>query len=458
MKNDLTRLLSASVYLDDLFRTKILALAKDRYHAIAESLGLDSKLILEHAIIAEKKNRQIYYVLFIPAILLFFVIMSVLNSYDNETPVAIALVLLTVSCILVCYFDAGNRKYLLKNFTKGNFTTSSNLDNPLLNSIQEKTSENVVCYSGFSPFVGRGVEAGAWSFVVDIDRGIKSFDKTLKPEKFEVEELYEIISKNILSLNIPNLTIEDKILVNGKKIRNDRFFLPKINKYPINKISDVDFEMVSKNENTDIRRYKLIEVTAWEGDLVFSNFIRFQKNDTSLFIESNSFLLPPIADTFREIENLRNLSGFRETLFWIIGNVLKTFFMLPFSIFKVFSYFQSSLSDSLGFEKAEIEKQVIRSNNYNYGAETSIRESVAQKYYLQHFQKLDKEMHQKTIEKRIFNCLGDFLESKGIDTSDFKDRETSILNSGVIVTGGNLNTNNMTVGKKSKISFSEKKE
>ena len=458
MQNDLTRLLSASVYLDDSFRFKILTLAKDRYHAIAESLGLDSKLILAHAIIAEKKNRQIYYVLLIPAILLFFISINILTSYDNETSIVIALFIFAVSCVLVCYFDAEDRKYLLSNFTKGNFNTSSNLKNPLLDSIQQKTSENVVYYSGFSPFVGRGVEAGAWSFVVDIDRGGKNFGKSLRPERFEIEELYEIINKNILSLNITNLTVEDKILVNGKKIRDNRFFLPKVNKYPINKLSEEDFEIVAKNENTDVRRYKIIEVTAWEGDLVFSNFIRFQKNDTNLFVESNSFLLPPIADTFRKIETLRHLSGFRETLFWIIGNILKTIFKLMFSFFKVFSFFQRGFSEMLGFEEAEIEKQVIRSNNFNYGAETSIRESVAQTYYMQHFQKLDKEMHQKTIEKRIFNCLGDFLESKGIDTSDFKDRETSILNSGVIVTGGNLNTNNMAVGKKSKINFSKKKD
>lgn len=62
-------------------------------------------------------------------------------------------------------------------------------------------------------------------------------------------------------------------------------------------------------------------------------------------------------------------------------------------------------------------------------------------------------MYYKIIEKRIFNCINDFFESKGVDIFDFKDWEISIINSGVIVIGGKLNIGNMVVGKKFKISF-----
>ena len=120
-------------------------------------------------------------------------------------------------------------------------------------------------------------------------------------------------------------------------------------------------------------------------------------------------------------------------------------------------YFQTGFANMLGIERRSMEKQVIRSNNYDYGSTTSIRESVAQTKYLQHFQYLDKEMHYKTIEKRILNGLSDFLESKGIDTSDFKDRETSIINSGVIVTGGSVSGENIAVGKKSTIKSTKTK-
>ena len=133
---------------------------------------------------------------------------------------------------------------------------------------------------------------GAWSFVVDIDRAKKVLDKKTKIKAFDIEELYQAIEDKILSLNIKNLAISDKIYVNGKEIRDDRLLLPKINGHPINRLDEENFELASKNENTNIRRYKIIEVVDWDGDLILSNFIRFQKTDTNLFVESNYFLYP----------------------------------------------------------------------------------------------------------------------------------------------------------------------
>ena len=68
-----------------------------------------------------------------------------------------------------------------------------------------------------------------------------------------------------------------------------------------------------------------------------------------------------------------------------------------------------------------------------------------------------KKKYFKIIDKRIFNLIGDFLESKNIDPSEFKERETSILNQGVIVSGGSLSGENITVGKGAKFQFGVKK-
>ena len=121
MKNDITRLLSASVYLNDAFRHKIIEIAKDRYHTVAESMGLDLKLILEHALIAEKKNREVYLVQFVLGVLLFFSISSLLNSADKEISTAIFAFLLILSCIVVGYYEIENKNYMLSNFSKEKF-------------------------------------------------------------------------------------------------------------------------------------------------------------------------------------------------------------------------------------------------------------------------------------------------------------------------------------------------
>lgn len=76
---------------------------------------------------------------------------------------------------------------------------------------------------------------------------------------------------------------------------------------------------------------------------------------------------------------------------------------------------------------------------------------MSQEEYQRFFQKLDQEMYLKIIERRIVDSLSNFLASKNIDTSDFKDARSTILNHGIIVDGGSLQAENIAVGKRAKL-------
>jgi hypothetical protein len=65
----------------------------------------------------------------------------------------------------------------------------------------------------------------------------------------------------------------------------------------------------------------------------------------------------------------------------------------------------------------------------------SVREDVSSAQYHHYFQKLDKEMYMKIAEGQIIDAVVRFLDSRGIDTSDLKERRTTILNNRVIVSG-----------------------
>jgi hypothetical protein len=205
------------------------------------------------------------------------------------------------------------------------------------------------------------------------------------------------------------------------------------------------------NDNiTDIRFYKTIQVTDWQGDLILTAFLRFHKNKRSLFIENNYFLLPPINDDFKNIDTIKEESGIRYFIGWVLRLVFVTLGHSIISIFNIFGYINEIISEISGGKKVVMRKIVKSSPDFDYGAKTSIREAISQIQYTQHSQKLDKERYFKTIEKAIFNVLEEFLDKKNIDSSEFKERETSILNNGILVTGGNLKADNISVGKKSK--------
>ena len=63
-----------------------------------------------------------------------------------------------------------------------------------------------------------------------------------------------------------------------------------------------------------------------------------------------------------------------------------------------------------------------------------------------YFDRLDADTHLKIIERQILESMVEFLDAKNIDTKEFKKQQITILNSGLIVTGGALNTESLAVG------------
>lgn len=67
--------------------------------------------------------------------------------------------------------------------------------------------------------------------------------------------------------------------------------------------------------------------------------------------------------------------------------------------------------------------------------------------YRRYFQKLDKEMHLKILERQILDTIVRFLDARNIDTSDLKERQTTILNNGLVVSGsGSIQAESLAVG------------
>jgi hypothetical protein len=59
-------------------------------------------------------------------------------------------------------------------------------------------------------------------------------------------------------------------------------------------------------------------------------------------------------------------------------------------------------------------------------------------------------MYIKILERTILDAIIEFLDEHNIETSDIKQRQTTILNSGVIVHGGNVTAETLAVGEGSK--------
>ncbi|MFI5758023.1 hypothetical protein [Streptomyces sp. NPDC051569] len=84
--------------------------------------------------------------------------------------------------------------------------------------------------------------------------------------------------------------------------------------------------------------------------------------------------------------------------------------------------------------------------NVLIGSRVSIREKSAQEWSKIQLEKTDILGRMKTIERRLLRAAGDFLINHDVDASEFNDRATKIINSGIFNFGDNNNFNNNAVG------------
>ncbi|WP_207510975.1 hypothetical protein [Longitalea luteola] len=443
MANNVTRQLCASTYLTPDLSDKIINFVKNPYKAIVHPPGIDPVVLLNHALNARRQQRQFYAILFFPALA------CVICAILTELSIAFIFFIIIYVAVIVRHFV--NKQFIKEHFLSGNFKYDFSYEGAgreLVAQLQENTTKNVVYYSGYSPFVGCGYEIGGWSFVIDIDKGKTELGHTETPKPFLEDELYYKVSQELLQLKVENLTIDNKIYFNGRELRDNKEILPNILAHPVTNLSSEYTKKAMNSGVQNARFYKMIQVTGWEGDLVVFAFLRFKKGEKTLFVENNYYILPPIQEQYRAVDRIKQRSGVN----YFLKLLAKMFFMAIIEGFRSIAYVNGQINKAVsgifGTSPAEkLRKEVKISPDYDYGASSSIREMVCQSNYLQHFQRLDQEQFLKTIEKRIFNAITEFLDSKNISTEEFKERESKVLNNGIIVQSGAVfNGQNVATG------------
>jgi hypothetical protein len=137
---------------------------------------------------------------------------------------------------------------------------------------------------------------------------------------------------------------------------------------------------------------------------------------------------------------------------FILSRASKTFAKAPFmAIAAPFNLLAKILKPYMKWREDRRIRRMIRENAlFDYGAATTMRQAESAWAFTRYFQKLDKEMHVKIVERQLLDSVIQFLDSKDIDTSDLRDRQTVILNQGVIVSGGSLEAETLAVGQRAK--------
>jgi hypothetical protein len=441
---DTTRYLSAAVYSNKWLRDHVFeSVINEKHRAVIASYGVDLATVAGHCMLARRKEIVRDGWIFALTLLLFPAF-----AFDLLPPAA--LIILVVWAVVL--FDSYKTKYSIlgAGFNKKTFdptraqTGLSSADQSKLVDIAAAQKGNVVVYGGFSPFVGSGLDLGGWSFTMKVNKGKEENGKRLTPMPVQPEEAHQALTNAIFNLGLDGVNVEDRLYVDGQEIRDDQMFMP----HPLGRpTATVDASTVRSfiaHSTSAARHYKCIQAVGWKAELILSIFIRFTKTKNNLFVEASHFLLPPLLESFHGVDGLRPTPTLKEIWELLVRSAIKTPFMFPYSTL-------NTLRNILGPYirwRAEVEaRRAIEENPaFNYGAITTVREIAASDAYRRYFQMLDKEMNLKIIQRQILDCIIEFLDGKNIDTSDLNERKESIINYGLIVSGGNVQAQSIAVG------------
>jgi hypothetical protein len=439
-KTEATRYLCAAAYLDSSFRDRVInQLIHNVHRAIGPCYGINLEVVLRHCTIAKER-------LFHRDIALFFLLALASILILLHGGLVLPFLLLLVAWAVV-FDERYDRLYniLGEKLSRHGFAQEEpESATPLAQVGHHAGNTEVIVYSGFSPFPGSGSNISSWSFSANIQRGKEEFGNRLTPDDFTVEELYEQIQSAITSMELANVALSDVVCIHGRDVQGDSRFLPDPLAIPVTRLGGELLPQLLRERSHKARYYQRIQVVDWSGELILSVFLRFYKLKANLFVEASFFLLTPIQEHIHAVDSQPTKLSVRQ----LAGLVVTSAFLAPFAcIGSAFSLYVRLIQPwERRRQCKEARRAILERQDFDYGAEYSIREMASSGAYRRYFQKLDKELYMKTIERQILDTIITFLDERNIDTSDLKERQTVIQNSGVVVSGGQLSTENLAVG------------
>ncbi|QGN48812.1 hypothetical protein ACN26Y_22630 [Micromonospora sp. WMMD558] len=372
-----------------------------------------------------------------------------------------------VAYLVVVVHLLGTRRLLVTRLRRGRFrpaspdTSRDGRYAARLAAVDEAQRGNVTVYSGYVPFVGHGTPVAGWSFALPIvpagpgsvlpaaPAGAAAADE---PVPFAVLDLIDHVRSRLAAVGrdgpdadrLPDLLLEDRIFVGGRMLTDDARLLPDRERTPRQHWTDEEVRRVAARPRGAARHYLCALVPSWGGEVVAGTFLHFSTDGRVLYLECARTLVEPPRWEHHDVDRLTEwlpASQFAQLLASGAEGLLRTALGAPLRLtgdaVRVLRHHR---------RRARARRLAREDLGYDYGARAGVRELAAGSGYHNYFQVLDAAKHLKVVERHVLAAIVDFLDERGVDTAEFRSRQTMILNQGVIQTGGLSVVGNQAVG------------
>jgi hypothetical protein len=484
-----TRLLCAAAYTEPTFAQEVVEeLVEEEYRAVAVPPGVDAGPVIKHCLAALGKKRLrdrvlaanlvvaaplvlavgglevvlqamwviVGYHLFSrfrhrrllgPVFAVFFVLTMLGLAYFGGIAV-VASFLLAWATVAYDFWSA-TYEVVTKRLNSRRFDPAEAppVTDPELkrraDEIVRRNAGNLTVYSGFPPFTSCGVDVGGWSFVVDLRKGREVMGQRREPQPLETLEVYAGVEHGLEELGMSNLTIEDRVFVNGIDIRDDRDLLPSPITRPSSHVPDAELRQLMSAPTHRVRHYTCIRVTDWRGQLVLSLYLRVAVANGRLFCELSAVLLLPLKRDLHRSDGILPEREFGD----VVRLAWRSLVLTPVLWFRSPSAVLRPLRRQRG--RAKLLKHVKSNAFFDYGAPETALDRARSSDYTRYFQVLDKQMYVKVLERTILDSIVDVLQRHNIDPGELVERRDTIINYGIMA--GAFHAGDVAVGEGAKI-------
>ncbi|WP_261718790.1 hypothetical protein [Streptomyces sp. FZ201] len=316
--------------------------------------------------------------------------------------------------------------------------------------VAEAQSGNVTVYSGFSPFVGQGVQQSQWALSLPLLPARPGAPLT----DFDTWEVVERLRARLRDAaarppadggpSLAALEVEDRVFVSGTRLAGDRLLLPAPVGAPVTRLSDDAVRAIALDPQGTPRHCLAAHLPLWGGAVVPSQLLHIAVVGRTLHLHCDRHVLTPLRPDLRRVDTLPSAptpahrAGVLLTALRGSGAAL---FGAPWAVLR------DAFREWGAPRRQRRERAAARTDPaFDRGARMSIREYAMSAEYLDHFQRVDAERAFAALDRHALAAVRDFLDEHGVDTTDFRTQTQTILNHGVLQTGGVSVVANQAVG------------
>ncbi|MEE4542581.1 hypothetical protein V2S66_11465 [Streptomyces sp. V4-01] len=496
--SEVTRLLAIGAETDPEYADRVVGeLVGNSHRFAAPAYGYDAATVLGHALAARARRRARTTAVVLACVLwfLFGVLMPAMGAYGG-TGFWVSSVVAVWTVWAANLFAAIVQRQVVTVQLRRSRTAGRGFDGvapvvaPGTPELYEKirgdqdSTEGVVYYGGYVPFVGAGDSVRRWSFACLLERaqppsfppsfppayvpppgpadagpadGKAGPARATDPDPFTADELTAYMEERLRS------SLLDEVAAHSQRLRGlevtRRFYAKALGSRPPVPYERLAEYRAAADEVPDhynaAREYLCVRVGSWSQELVTSVFLNVDLKGRMIYTQFHGYHLMPIKSAYHEASRLRRLtSGEVWSLAWRaaveavagIATAAVWLLALPFALARTVWNRKDLRAAAVRHEPDEDQDLV------DWGARRSVRE-MASGGYRHFFQQMDDEKFIKIIERRTFEVILDFLEDHAVDTTEYRAQQTA-LNVGILQTGGGtiVNSGATAVGPQAKAS------